>query len=464
MTNPLIVSAIVLPILLAHAPGRALGRASQPPPSTACREWRECQRLALDAAERRDYEAFHDLAWRAVQTGPSKDPALMYLLARAQCLSGRPHDALIMLERLAAMGVATDADTSDDFQRTRALPGWTEVATAIEQIRIASLPAGSARAPSGAPALPAPRPDASDLMAFAPETVEQPVRVSTPRFAAGGLAYDAVSRRFVVGDHHGRKLLVVREGADHTDDLVRADSAGFREIAAIEVDGRRGDLWVATGIPDGSNWALHKLQLVSGRLLRAFPVAAKLEPLKIIDLAVSHAGVVLALDSLGSRLFVLRPGRTSLEPLPKMALPGLASVAATSDELTVYVAHAAGVARVDLRSGTVLPVVAPAGLEFGVIERLRWHRNALLTVESDANGSRRVVRFSLDASGRAVTAATIIDASIPAAAGPTFATVSDDELSYIIADPDRSGVPSQDTPPAQLADFIIRRIHLQRDR
>jgi hypothetical protein len=454
------MSALVLPILLAHAPGRASGRVSQPPPSTECHDWRECQRLALDAADRRDYEAFHDLAWRAVQTGPSKDPALLYLLARAQCLSGRPHDALIMLQRLAAMGVATDADTSDDFERTRALPGWTEVAAAIERIRIAGATAGSARAPSDAPALAPAPPDAPGLMAFVPETIEQAVRLSTQRFAAGGLAYDAVSRRFVVGDLHGRKLLVVREGADHTDDLVRADSGGFREITAIEVDGRRGDLWVATGLPDGSSWTLHKLQLVSGRLLRAFPVAPKLEPVKIIDLAVSHAGVVLALDSLGRRLFVLRPGRTSLEPLPTMALEGLSSVAATSDEMTVYAAHAAGVARVDLRTGAVLPVAAPVGLELGPIERLRWHRNALLAVGSSANGSRRVVRLSLNASGHAVTAATIIDASIPATAGPTFATVSDDDLSYIIADPDRSGAPSQDAPQAQLADFIIRRIHL----
>ena len=50
----------------------------------------------------------------------------MTMLARAQSLSGRPHDALVMLQRLAAMGVATDAATSDDFSRVRALPGWAE--------------------------------------------------------------------------------------------------------------------------------------------------------------------------------------------------------------------------------------------------------------------------------------------------------------------------------------------------
>ena len=166
------------------------------------------------------------------------------------------------------------------------------------------------------------------------------------------------------------------------------------------------------------------------------------------------------MDTNGGGLLVLRPGGASLELLLKMDLPKLASVAATSNEGMVYVAYGAGVARVDLRTGTVLPVVAPAGFEFGLIERLRWHRNALLAVRIDPNGSRRIVRFDLDTSGRAVTAATIIDASIPATAGPTFATVSDDEFSYLVADPESSGGPAQNPPPEQLAGFIIRRIHL----
>ena len=50
----------------------------------------------------------------------------MLMLARAQSLSGRPHDALVMLQRLAAMGVATDAATNDDFRFVRALPAWAE--------------------------------------------------------------------------------------------------------------------------------------------------------------------------------------------------------------------------------------------------------------------------------------------------------------------------------------------------
>ena len=93
-------------------------------PRADCQEWQECRQFALEAAEQQDYERFHDLAWRAVQKGPKNDPAIMYLLARAQSLSGRPGDALVMLQRLAQMGTKTDAATNDDFRRVRALPGW----------------------------------------------------------------------------------------------------------------------------------------------------------------------------------------------------------------------------------------------------------------------------------------------------------------------------------------------------
>ena len=111
-------------------------------PSAAqdCREWRDCRQLALDAAARQDFNAFHDLAWRTLQAGPKNDPALMTMLARAQSLSGRPHDALVMLQRLAAMGIATDAATSDDFGGVRALPGWAELEASSAYKKASGLP------------------------------------------------------------------------------------------------------------------------------------------------------------------------------------------------------------------------------------------------------------------------------------------------------------------------------------
>src|SRR4051812_12459044 len=69
--------------------------------SPGCADSADCRRQAVDASTRGDYELAHDLAWRAVQKGKPNDPDLMLVLARAQALSGRPGDALVMLGRLA---------------------------------------------------------------------------------------------------------------------------------------------------------------------------------------------------------------------------------------------------------------------------------------------------------------------------------------------------------------------------
>ena len=98
-----------------------------------CREWQECRQLALDAAARQDYNAFHDLAWRALQAGPKNDPALMTLLARAQSLSGRPGDALVMLQRLAAMGVVDRRGDERRLQPRAGVAGWPEFEAKIER-------------------------------------------------------------------------------------------------------------------------------------------------------------------------------------------------------------------------------------------------------------------------------------------------------------------------------------------
>ena len=273
------IGAVALLASLAGAIGRCFIDRVPQSRDFGCTEWRDCRELALAAADRGDYETFHDLAWRAVQTGPPKDPALMYLLARAQALSGRPHDALVMLQRLAEMGVRSDAATNDDFAARGSCPGGRSCRRASNAL---SHPASPPRS------LPQPRPrgrPAHRSRRRPPPASSSPLaasagglRFSTKGFTLGGLAYDAVSRRFLFGDRLGRKLIVVGEGTNHAVDFVRADSAGFRDIAAIEIDDRRGDLWVVSAAPADGAATLHKLQLVSGRPLKSFPIAADPDP------------------------------------------------------------------------------------------------------------------------------------------------------------------------------------------
>jgi len=479
----------------------------QSPRPADCAEWRQCRQMALDAAERGDYEAFHDLAWRTIQKGNPKDPALMYLLARAQALSGRPHDALVMLQRLAEMGVPSDAATSEDFKRARDLPGWPELVARFERIgQPGAAPAVAATSPSPAAPVAAPSPSPAPSVASTPSTppsaapsaapavrsapparpatppaaresasvvrpaappVAAPVvrtpplftpapiaeagRFSTAPFAVSGLAYDVSSRRFLLGDRRGRKLIVVGDGSNRMSDLVHGDSAGFREISAIEIDAKRGDLWVATSAAGGGAGTLHRLQLISGRPLRAFPLDRPPDSASLVDLAVTPTGTVLVLDASGPELFALGVGKTSLESIARIGADEPTSVAASDRDGVAYVAHREGVSRIDLRSHSVTSVPMPKGTSIGRLERMRWYRNALIVLTRDDDDTRRIVRLELNAGGTSVARAITLAEPVPSGV-QSFVTISGDDLLYVES---ASGASSD------LTELVVYRVRLR---
>src|SRR5207247_2566778 len=159
-------------------------------------------------------------------------------------------------------------------------------------------------------------------------------------------------------------------------------------------------------VPADGAGTLHKLQLVSGRLLNAFPVAADLEPVKIVDLAVTPAGAVLVLDSVSRQLLVLRAGRTAVERVLRIDAEEPASLAAGADEGVAYVAHRDGVSRIDLRSRTATRLSAPKSISLAHLERIRWRSHALIAIRVDDDGSRRIIRLELNRNGSVVTQAT----------------------------------------------------------
>jgi hypothetical protein len=287
------------------------------------------------------------------------------------------------------------------------------------------------------------------------------VRFSTRQFAVSGLAYDAPSRRFVLGDRLGRRLIVVDESSSHAIDLVRADSAGFLDIAAVEIDAKRGDLWVASSAPANGAGTLHRLQLVSGRPLRAFNIGADLEPVKLVDLAIGPGGAILVLDSLTPQLLVLRSGGTALERVVRIDVQEPVSVAVRADDAVAFVAHRDGVSRIDLRSRTVSRVSAPKDVSLGQLERIRWRRNGLIAVQADSDGSRHIIRLEINARGSAITRAIRVEMP-PPTAGQTFVTVSGDELVYLKAGADDAGGrPSSDALPDRTeAEFVASRAPL----
>ncbi len=416
-------------------------------PRAECRAWQECRQLALDAAARQDFETFHDLAWRAVQTGPKNDAALMYLLARAQSLSGRPGDALVMLQRLAQMGVPTDAATNEDFRRVRALPAWSELenersfrlkaeaTTSAAAIAAGTVEAGSNRATPPASPTPAAEPrddvrrsETSPSASPASGPVES-LRFTTAPFTPAGLAYDAVSRRFIVGDRDARKLAVVDEFSQNVANLASAQSTGFGRIAALEIDPRQGNLWVVSA--DDPRTSLHKLQLVSGRSLGRYELPGRFGAARFTDVAAAGDSTVLVLDTGGHRLFRLEAKGQALELAATLPDQHATSVAPGANDL-VYVAHDGGILVVDLVAHAVTPLSTAAGVDVSGIARLRWHKGSLIAVQQTGTGTYRAIRIALGRSGRTATGNHVLDGSLTTT-DPTAATVSGGVLYYLAA-------------------------------
>ena len=432
--------------------------ASAGQPQDDCSTWQDCRDKARAAAARDDFELFHHLAWRAVQKGPKNDGALMTMLARAQSLSGRPHDALVMLQRLAALGVATDAAESEDFRRVRALPGWSDL-----QARIAGVPPAvpaadrgatpaAAAPPADAAAKPAPPPPAAAVVKEAAADTAggeatEALRFTTDPFVPAGLAYDAVSNRFIVADRRERKLSVVGERSQRMSNLIGAESGGFGDIGAMAIDRREGDLWVAS-TADGGGAKLHKLQLISGRVLWSAGLAAGVAPATYADLALTPSSDVLALDILGRRIFRLKhQGAANREAEMVLSLePKTPTSIAPASDTVVYVAHREGISRADLSSHTVREMKAAAGIDLTGFAWIRWHRGHLLAVQRGTDDTYRIVRIRLNGGGT-VTRLDVLERRASLASASSVALTAD-ALFYLAVLPTSS----------DSAQFVVRRI------
>jgi hypothetical protein len=391
-----------------------------------CADPSDCRRQSSEAAARGEFELAHDLAWRAMQKSKPNDPASMLVLARAQSLSGRPGDALVMLERLAALGVRPDIQSDPDFARVRALPDWAAVAARLApsdaasagataadpRPAAASAPTASSASPSAAPATKAGEPAGRES---APPDAGA-LSFSAPGVEPFALAHDAVSRRFVLGDRKAHRLLIVDEVSRNVVNFVSAASAGFYEqLTAFTIDARRGDLWVASarGSGDAAESIVHKLQLVSGRALMEARAPEQSGPIRFVAVAATPDGTVFAVDGLGARLFRLRPGARTFETVMKLDVGGDVALAAMDDRV-LYVGSARGLARIDPAARSATPVKSKEDL--GGFVSLFSYAGTLVGVERVA-GSFLVVRVRLDPAGARVQARQVLATSTGTTAG-----------------------------------------------
>jgi sugar lactone lactonase YvrE len=211
---------------------------------------------------------------------------------------------------------------------------------------------------------------------------------------------------------------------------------------------------VASTAANDTGGAIHLLQLISGRALARLPFQGS-GPAHLQDLAVTGDGTVLILDSATPRILVRRPGAEVVDVLMPLMTPNPVSIAVSNDGRLAYVAHREGITRVDLASRRATPLDAGKDVTLAGFEFIRWHRDALVGSQVHADDSRSVVRLQLNRDRRTITMATLIEAPAASEDTPTMATISGDDLYYLV-------VPTQNPGAgAGLVDIRVRRITLK---
>jgi hypothetical protein len=283
--------------------------------------------------------------------------------------------------------------------------------------------------PAGAPSDPATgrpvAPDSASALAI-PTALSPPV----------ALAYDAVSDRFVIVDDTSDTLKIIDERTGHAINLVSRGWSGEFRPTALAIDAARGDLWAAGVDTSGEEprSAIFKLQLVSGRLLQTVTLPKDTGPVRLVHLAVGRRGV-FALDAERRRVFALTDGAKAARVAANLVtITNPVSIALAGDNV-LYVAHAKGLARVDLSARTRLPIAMPASVDVTGLASISWHDGSLFAIQRDGSGAHAATRIQLGARGTMATARETLGTAAARAAA-----VYGGVFYYVASDADGGGM------------------------
>jgi hypothetical protein len=371
--------------------------AEEPAVATA----RTLARDGLAAFENKDYPAFLAKMEAAVALRPDY-PRLLVNLAAAQVATGQPEAAVSTLERLAALGVHSPVDKSDDFAALRDRADFKAVYAKI----------------------------AANLVATGPGEIAFTLPGMTG--LVDGIAFREKTGEYFFGDVHLRCVWVRT-----TDGQVRKFTESENEVFGIfglMVDEASGALWAATSVlpaMQGYTQALDgaagvaEFDLNSGKLRRMVRLPADTKQHVLGDITMAPDGSLFMPDSGEGILWRLGPGAVTPEVFVEspefMSLQG---IVLTADHRTAILSdYANGLLRLDLTTRSLSHLSTPPDVTLLGIDGLALAPDGSVLAIQNGVRPKRILRLVLDASAEAVTEATVLESAHPGMADPTLGCI-----------------------------------------
>lgn len=244
------------------------------------------------------------------------------------------------------------------------------------------------------------------------------------RLIPEGIAYDPRSRSYFVGSIAAAKIVRV-DSTLTVSDLSRPGQ--LRQVLGLAVDPSRRRLHaVSTSLVSGAaDTAINRVvtyDIDSGALVRSVdvPGAGQLN-----DVTIAAGGDLYVTDSGQGGVFHVLAESAKAETLVAPGrLPGVNGIALSADGAALYLAHATGIARLELATRELLPrIEIPRDETVAAIDGLYSDGRALIGVQNVTNPGR-VIRIQLRPDGRGVDRVeTLLSHHHPAIDEPTTGAI-----------------------------------------
>ncbi|HEY6553938.1 MAG TPA: hypothetical protein VI669_11325, partial [Vicinamibacteria bacterium] len=286
------------------------------------------------------------------------------------------------------------------------------------------------------------------------------------------VAYDAADGTFYVGSLYRRKIVAVRAGVAR--DFVATKAFGLGAVLGMKLDPTRRELLantchgaeppvlLDTEAERRGEAALHRYDLRTGKLVRAYRTGSRTQPVCFNDLALTPEGDVY-LSTGPSGVFRVSRARDQLElfaPTPGLFVNG---IAASADGRRLYLADwARGVVVLDVATREMQALATPGATLVG-IDGLYVHGQSLVGIQNGiAGGPDRVVQAFLDASGSRVTCVVLLERNHPAYDTPTTGVIVGGDLYYVAGSQlNRLDAAGRPLPLDQLRESVVLKLPLR---
>jgi len=356
---------------------------------------------------------------------------VIYAVSSGFALVGQADSALAWLDRFARIGASRAAASDSTFVALWNSPAFHAIQTRLDANRV---------------------PIINGKAAF---------RLPDPDLVPEALAWDSLSRSWLVGSLSKRKVIRVRPDGSATDFVSAPD---LLRVVGIHVDSARGLFWFATWQPRSgvapsqreppSETRLFRCDLRTGRIMRRYVPADSGTSHLFNDLAIASNGDVFITDTDQGWLYRIAASGDSLEvflrPDPDH-WSGANGIALASDGRTVYVAFLEGIARIDLVTRRIERVWAPRTTSTAQIDGLYWDRGDLIGVMHQ-RGLEQVIRYQLTPDGRSIQRTNVLERSDTLIRLPTTGAIVGRHFYYIansqfdrLGDDNRLSAPTDST-------------------